>query len=346
MNESAPLRRELARICKAVVIESPALFHFAGRRVEVRPAPAPPDSRIAPEVAPEVAELQGLLYQHGYAHRLNGRLREMPTPPATDPAFIAALVAANAGRERYLAGWRVETVEPSGRALASRNGKLRSFQPGQYGPLAGTGAPIAPGASIWAFLAKGALDYQPGFYIVFGESLADPQDTHQGMIRLYFNVRSTGAPPLIAGLSRDLNRFEVPFTFKTLVQPEHYASRFDSSVLFTHRRFFPIVAQILAGLVPMLGSELGPETPLFTKRLAPGVGLAEDPGNGDSFGRHRCRLVSEALWSAFHAGVTTEAGRLAEVAASFDRQGLSLEKPFLNPRSIDRYDLPTLETAP
>ena len=41
---------------------------------------------------------------------------------------------------------------------------------------------------------------------------------------------------------------------------------------------------------------------LLVKRLAPGVGLAEDPGDGSSFGEHRGRLLAGILaepeWSA------------------------------------------------
>jgi hypothetical protein len=45
-----------------------------------------------------------------------------------------------------------------------------------------------------------------------------------------------------------------------------------------------------------------PGTPVFTKFLAPGLGLAEDPGQGDSFGQHRCRLLADAMILAYEQG--------------------------------------------
>jgi len=82
------------------------------------------------------------------------------------------------------------------------------------------------------------------------------------------------------------------------------------------------------------------ETPLFTKRIAPGFALAEDPGNGESFGMHRCRIVAEAIWQAYSEGSQTEEARLEEVTKRFVSYGLTLDRPYLNPRSDDQYDLP------
>ena len=51
----------------------------------------------------------------------------------------------------------------------------------------------------------------------------------------------------------------------------------------------------------------------MTKALAPGLGIAEDPGEGNSFGLHRCGLIAEGLLRAREAGQASPSRRLATV---------------------------------
>jgi hypothetical protein len=116
-------------------------------------------------------------------------------------------------------------------------------------------------------------------------------------------------------------------------------------VLFISRRWFHLAADVAAEAHAALngagtGKLMAEGTPLFAKPLARGLGFAEDPGNGESFGMSRCRLLAEALWSAWSRGVTDPADRLAEVERWFASHGLSLERPWLNRFSTDFYELP------
>jgi hypothetical protein len=78
---------------------------------------------------------------------------------------------------------------------------------------------------------------------------------------------------------------------------------------------------------------------MFTKPLAPGLGLAEDPNNGMSFGQSRCKIAAEALWSSFAQGLTDPDSRLSALARAFRQAGLDPELPFLERGSTDSYDL-------
>src|SRR5436305_14389954 len=62
---------------------------------------------------------------------------------------------------------------------------------------------------------------------------------------------------------------------------------------------YVLIVELLVDVYQAVKDNLKPETPLFTKRLAAGLGFAEDPGNGESFGMSRCRIVAEGLWSAY-----------------------------------------------
>jgi hypothetical protein len=77
--------------------------------------------------------------------------------------------------------------------------------------------------------------------------------------------------------------------------------------------------------------------PLFTRELAPGLGLAEDPSGGLSFGQSRCRLVARGLWNGFTRGRTDREGRLAAVAEAFHEAGVDPAVPYLETGSPELY---------
>jgi hypothetical protein len=109
-------------------------------------------------------------------------------------------------------------------------------------------------------------------------------------------------------------------------------------VLYVGGRYFPITArlvEIVRTAVPLENS-----VPLFTKRLWPGIGVAADPGNGESFGTHRCRLTAEAIVQAWREGRQDVAARFASVAARFHATGLDPARPWLGPGSVDLFERP------
>jgi hypothetical protein len=69
-------------------------------------------------------------------------------------------------------------------------------------------------------------------------------------------------------------------------------------------------------------------TPLFALRLAPGVSLAEDPGNGESFGMHRCRLAAQGVWAAWRDGMRGADARLSAVETAFAQAGVDPARPW------------------
>ncbi len=195
------------------------------------------------------------------------------------------------------------------------------------------------GARISVFAPRESMVIQPGFYYVFSEAVADQQDDYD-LVRFYWHVTSEGAPLLVQLISREFNRFQLPFRFKSLATRAFY-QRSDAAVLYVTRRFYRISVELLADIHQQVKTHLSSEPPLFSKRLADGLGLAEEPGAGESFGQHRSRLLAEGIWNSYEKGLPAEQERLAEVRQHFSNNGLSLEAPFLNPGSIDEYDFPT-----
>jgi HopA1 effector protein family len=88
----------------------------------------------------------------------------------------------------------------------------------------------------------------------------------------------------------------------------------------------------------MKSSSFKLQTPLLAKRMAPGVALAEDPNNGESFGQHRSRLLAEALYAAYEKGSSSTAQKIAEIEGYFGGSRLNILTAYLNPGSTDDYD--------
>jgi hypothetical protein len=179
------------------------------------------------------------------------------------------------------------------------------------------------------------MDLQPTFYYAFGNALGSEADEFD-LVRYYFHLEPSGAPALIHYFTLELNRYRVPFRLKVLDRPSLY-NRCDAGVLYVAKRYVGIASMILFALPSEVDSALRASIPLFTKRLGAGVGYAEDPRNGESFGLHRCRLLAEALVTGFLTD-TSGAGLWEIAVKRFAAEGLSIQRPYLNCGSIDPFE--------
>jgi hypothetical protein len=88
-----------------------------------------------------------------------------------------------------------------------------------------------------------------------------------------------------------------------------------------------------------LARHLAPSIPAFTLELAPGVGLAEDDGSGESFGVRRCDLLADATVRAYEQGVVRIGARMDVVATRFAEAGVQLDAPYREPSLVGRHVL-------
>ncbi len=271
------------------------------------------------------------LYENCYTVSL---LSSPETPPSdAEDELTSLLSAANQSRSEWLEGWRLEELLPDGRAIASQADKIRSFVAGEY--ISTQGAGCGPGikGSLLVFNVRESTTLQPSYYYAFSETVS-PFDTDHGMLRFYWNISHEGATALVSALTREMNRFQIPFRFKCPKKRSGYARR-DAAVLYVHQAFYAITALLLESVYAEVARYLRGDTPLFTKTLAPGLGLAEDPGR--SFGQHRCELLATGL---LHSEGQNLVARRHAVEQEFARVGCSLEAPWLNPESVDTYPYP------
>jgi hypothetical protein len=280
----------------------------------------------------DAGKLAEVLYSRCYMHSI------LDPPPAANNEVIdrdltSVLDAANMGRAVWDAGWRIDQILDGGRILARKGGAARSFLPGEYLTRRGLGAGPVAGKPVGIFLPAGSADMQPGLYYAFGDTAGEFESGEQ-LLRFYWNVSAEGAPRLVEAVTRELNRFQIAFQFKCGARAVHYPRR-DAAVLYLHQRYYAVAALLVERVHQGIAGWLSPGTPLFTRQLAGGLGFAEDPG--DSFGKHRCGILAEAMTAT--RGWPAEE-RLQEVRRRFEQRGLSLDRPWLNAGSVDRYEFP------
>jgi hypothetical protein len=195
------------------------------------------------------------------------------------------------------------------------------------------------GAEISVFYARESRSLQTGFYYAFGE-VAEDDTSGFGLVRLYWNISFEGAPRLIGLLTSRLNRFHVPFRLKAATARSQF-KRTDVAVVYLAKRFFRIAAELMLDVHPEIEDSLGDDVPLFSKRIAKGLGVAEDPGTGESFGQSRCRRLAESVWNCHQRGEQTTTARLKEFHRLLKERGIDPEHPHINAGSLDWYELPS-----
>lgn len=323
---------ELSQALSAIQIESPGLFKFAGRPVPVTDS-VQHGTQALTQGAPIVTQLQNTLYQECYSRRFSTAARAAATTPSADPGFINQLSQANATVSRWDAGWQVRRIESTGQIWAEKGGVVRILQPGEYMNFNGQGTPLKKGDSVSYYVPRESTAVQPGLYFAFSETVMGSD--HMDVIRFYWNLDSEGAISLMQAITRTLNRFHVPFQFKCSIYRQGFDRR-DSAVLYVHKRFYGIVRELSSVWSTECAQHLRDDIPLFTLPVEKGLGVAEDPGTGESFGMNRCRHVAESVWTAYSSGIPQEQ-YLREMKKHWHKHGLDLARPYLNPGAVDHY---------
>ncbi len=320
-------RRQVALALQALEVAPTGLTWF-GRRVARAGDPGGDRPAL-------VAALADLLYRDFYSAGTAVPSTAIPkSPPAVRAALRERLCVANSGSVTWAPGWRVNSirddevrVERSGLELVVGADEL---EPGRAVPEVGERVTIALPAEL--------MGISPGYYVATGEA-GDGGDVGAEAVRVYFNITTVGAAELVAVVTETLNRRAIPFRMKILDDPLLF-SRCDAALIAVPRRLFSSIAEPLRRVIYRIEEYLASPVPVFTKRLCPGVGLAEDPEwKGGSFGAHRCRLVAEGVMDAAHRGEAALEARLQAVEASFAHRGLRLTAPHLNRGSPDAYRL-------
>jgi hypothetical protein len=245
----------------------------------------------------------------------------------------------NHGDGYFDPGWLVKKQE-SDRTLAVTKGKLTvHIHPEVH--LMDVQGTANVGDVVSIKMTKNCI--QDGFYIAVGNAGLIPiNSTEEGYttVRMYFNITPDGAVALMNDLTQQLNKQEILFSFKT---PYNYSSykRFDAGVLYFRKGDYQCVHPIIQNIYIKNKVYFRNNVPLFTKPLAPGVGLAEEPNykfdSYESFGTNRCQVVANGLLLAQQQNQTSVEKKLSLILQQFAQLGIDLRYPYLNHASSDIY---------
>ncbi len=314
---------------------------FDSARVAAMPLVDDPACPLSSERRVLRDALATIFYMAAYARVYAGgpvAAADFLPPPQPDAAFMATLSAANAGRERWDPGWRIYKTEPSGAVHVQKGDTATLAQAGQYA-TGGVGIGGAAGGAAQLLLAHESLLMQPGYYYALGQTVMSDHDLAR-LARLYFHLDADQAPWTVHALTATLNRYRLPFRLKTPTDRRQY-HRTDGLVVYVPRRFLPATLRLLLDMQAEWRARLRPGSPLFARDILPGLSGADDPGNGESFGQTRCRLLADALVST---GGSDPAAWLAAARARFRLAGLRLEQPHLASGLTEIY-VPALAEA-
>jgi hypothetical protein len=317
-------------VLAALRIDSATSFSWFGRRAAVLPRGV--GSRLDPDAARTYLcrAVTARLYRDFYCPGTPMPTVDASAPPRSFPPFLATLSAANTGTGSREDGWQVRQIGARQVIAAQRGLTVRLAREDIHAP-----ADARPGTTATIRLPKELLRLSPGFYLALGDE-GLPRPDQEPMLRLYWNLSAAVAADFVHAVTATLNPARVPFQLKVIDDPDRY-DRCDAGVLYLPRCHYPAVETTLGTVYRRLRSGLGNRVPPFTKVLAPGLAVAEDPGDGGSFGRQRCGLLAEAVIRARERRVRSPAGRTAVVVECFVEAGLDPDAPHLNAGSPDSY---------
>jgi HopA1 effector protein family len=250
-----------------------------------------------------------------------------------DVVFYDRLHENNKGEGYFSQDWLVVKKEEDGSLAVHRDGLTLYVEPDKHLSPEEQNATI--GDSVAIKVPKNVV--QNGFYMAV--SNAAPQ-TEVDTVRVYFNLTTEGAVAVMSSLTGTLNAINIPFTFKALYNPSDYG-RYDSAVLYFDKSNYQRVHPVLEKVYSEQRSHFQKEVPLFTKLVAPGLAIAEEPeqkfSEQESFGTNRCQIIANGLLEAWHQGDDSPESRMAAILKQFASVEVELERPYLNPNSEDIY---------
>ena len=279
-------------------------------RTLVFPAPAAPMSDV-----PGLAVLARILEETDLDDgvRVAGEL--VSAPLHSDRLVTSALTEAL--HARYFRGDRTFGAESPGRA---RRGAVfcrrvtEALQPDFFR------------GDDWRFAYRTTAG-MPSFVVATGSSATDATSC-------FLHLRPGTAPEVFARVITAIDGYGVAFRAELAGDPDACV-RTDAAVVTVDRGDASTLARVAVRVQQRAPFALAPSVPAFTRQLAPGIALADEPGQGTTFGRHRCRLVAAGLVAAGRgAGLSA---RRAAVLKTLEQAGLDPAALHLNPgnREVD-----------
>ncbi len=283
--------------------------------------------------APDEGELARRLYADWYLAPASVRDDRPAAPGPVDLDLVDALRAAHADTARWLSGWTVEATSSRGRVAVRQDGRRRVVARVDVLPLRRPCLAPRAGDPVRVGARRDTVDETRAFWFAYGGGW-DETAVPAGLVRLYWHAPRRATPSLVGALTGELARAGCSYALKVAVE-DRDVDRPDRAVLYLTADALAAAAPAIRAAYRGLRRQLWSSVPRLAQRLGHGLAVAEDPGGGESFGEHRCRLVAAGL-----ARTPRQGSRRARAAALLERladAGLDPARPHLQPGSERDY---------
>jgi hypothetical protein len=249
--------------------------------------------------------------------------------------FFRQLLHRNAGKGYYDPCWVVMGEAADGLVAVYKDGLTMHIHRDQH--LAEPMVNI--GDSVAVRLPNNLMEN--GCYVAVGNQGPCPKNETEPIINLYFNLSPTGILEAMGALTLALNQLELPFVFAIPHNLESCPDRCDSGTLRITRQVYDQIQPCLGHFYQTHASHFREKVPLFTKTLAPGLGLSEQPTHAfianESFSIHQFQVLAEGLVSAWRQAQTEPQSRISAMLQALSQYQIDLNLPYLNPGSTGDY---------
>lgn len=186
----------------------------------------------------------------------------------------------------------------------------------------------------------------PGFVLFIGDQGARvPESTEDSTFRVYWNISQTSAPTLVTELTKALNEHGEPFQLKVAHNASSWPERADVAVLYLPMSRLVARWETILEIYEGLRAEVRHWTPAFTRRIASGLAIAEDPPGGLSFGQAIARILARGISedNVRNGDRSNRATRVEHMRNALAASGRGIESAHLNPGSTEPAITPLLD---
>lgn len=245
--------------------------------------------------------------------------------------FISDLSNANHGAGYWEEGWRfIGSDEKSGRLIVQKDELKFWAEPARVRQLDETRCTVK--------VEKECRYLNGPFYFAYGNiGKARPAGDRGQVIRFYWNILPSSAVDYIDVTTRLLNDANIAFSTKVLSDPDRY-TRSDGVVLYVNENQLDDVLALIPDIYCHIQEGIKEPAPLFVKKILPGLGFAEDPSNGLSFGISRAKLIAETIYHCLQHNISGSDKMSEELIAMFEKAGISAESPYASARNVNNYE--------
>jgi hypothetical protein len=274
--------------------------------------------------------MSSIFYRLFHCKTPNHQINNRGDNPYERRDFVDSLSFANMGNGFWEEDWKILEIFKEGNILVQKNGLNLCI----YNVNLIKGSELKLNNKVEVFMPKEYCSLMPGFYLVNGNMSLKHNST---ILRIYWNVKSEGAVFLVNQITIKLNKQNIPFQFK-IINNKYNFNRSDSAVLYINKDKLPDTLKEVIDIYKGIRFYIKDDTSMFTKQLFPGLSLAEDPNNNESFGQHRCRLLAEAFYYIYKNNIVSTDNKINSIIKYFNSHNIDVNHPYAYLDTINYYD--------